>query len=471
MFITIIVLFSACIILDFYTVNKILNKRDLNLFDFLSFFHSIYFILIPIRNVFTDTIFIDKKSFDIVTQSQETVLYLFLFKLILLLINIFITSRNNKSLSYFNVTKYIKLYNSKIKLNHVIIYLYLAIVLFVFTTNTNFNGMNSNDEISINTLLFKLPWYIKFLYEMASNSLPVIAVLSLKYNIEVRQRLYKNLSYLNLLILFFTFLFNSRTLMFFSVLSCFIYIYSIYRNWYTKSNIIKSLLILFIGIFTLFPFVTSLRTINETIAYDSSSYSLTDVLIAYSGLKTNEMKSLLENSNQTTEARSLGLFYAFNKSVQKEYESTKGGYTLNNFSLLIPFLKPSPEYINFTAKILDGGGDMAESPITVFNVDLGLIGIIFISPIYYLILFHMLYLLMKVINSFFHSAELNFLLIFVLLRYSCNLENFPSFRDIYNPYFIVFVVYALVFEFFKNFIRSKKISTKYNLNKSNKLNN
>lgn len=447
---TIIGLFILGLSFDIYVIRKIFKLKELNVIDIYSLFISLYFLIIPIRLAYDGASYRDIYITETLKDSQYTLSVLCAFKLILLLLNIALTRTRSKHLSFLKVTEQFKYFNKTIKTNPQIIYLYLVVFLFFLFSITNYSSLSADgyEMDRIWQYAVNVSFLERMIISMVSVGFPVFFILCIKYLMEIKIHKYRKIAKWNMFIAIICVLLGSRTQMFLIMVISMIYLYSLYRDKITKKIVFYVAITLMTVPTIVFSTSQAFRITKQYVVENHSSHSFTDVFSYFINLNDKERKILLENASTSTKGRSFNVYYAFYESCEKSYKHTDGAFFFDQLTCLIPIIKPNPKFENFCAKLLEGGGDIGESSITVFNVDMELLGVLIITPIYYLILFWMICFMCTKASVFFNCKELHFLMLALILSNCISIEGVPSFRVLYNSTIITIVMFGIVFRLF-----------------------
>ena len=446
----IIGLFLVSLSFDIYVVLKLSKRKELNAIDIYSLFVSLYYLLIPIRLVYKDISYRNVPVLEILNDSQDVLVVLCLFKLLLLLLNVIVTK--SKKMSFLKITEQFKRFDKIIVINPRAIYLYLAVFLFFLLSITNYSSLSADNFEGDRTWQYaeNASFLERIIINMVSVGFPVFFILSMKYLIEIKDRKYRTLAKWNMAVALIGILLGSRTQLFLVLGVSMIYLYSLYRDKITKKTVFYTIIVLITVPTVVFSVSQSFRMSKQYVIENHSSHSFMDVASYFIGMNDRERKMLLEDASNNTDSRSLNVYYAFYESLENDYEKTGGGFFLSQLACLIPIIKPDPKFANFCAELLERGGDIGESSITVFNVDLGLFGVFLITPVYYLILFGMMTFMCTKARYIFNCKELYFFMLAFILGHCISIEAVPSFRSLYNPTIITIVMFGVVFRLFNN---------------------
>ena len=117
-----------------YIIRKFIHKKDINCFDIILSFHTLYFAIIPLLFNIKDI------GYNIVKNNNqiifETFIYYTLFIYTLLFIDIYYSNSSPKKNSLFNFTHSIRQWMIQYNLNNSIIYKIILIEIFLIILNS-----------------------------------------------------------------------------------------------------------------------------------------------------------------------------------------------------------------------------------------------------------------------------------------------------------------------------------------------
>lgn len=446
--IIILIVFIALPIL--YTLKKINARKYLNVIDVYYPFLLLYYIIVPIRCALVGISYRGMAVVDMLNRSEEPLFYLCLYVYFLLFLNYVIDSNKRKSLSFLNVGKNIARFAERFKSNPKVIFVYIACLLFVLYSETNYSALTA-DNIELqrtwgtgeNIGLFE-----QLLTGFVKTGFPVYTILIVKYIIDIQSKKYKIWAKIAAVLAILCLLLGSRTQMTVSLTFLLFYIYSCYAAKIRVKHIIISLCSFVFLSSVIFPLSQSFRDLTHSMVERGANHSFSDVLSVYAFMSSADKDKILKAADTQTKERSMNVYVAYYESFENIYHHTDGAFFLDQLSCLIPIVKPSKALDNFCAELLEGGGDIAESALTVFNVDAGILGIFVILPVFFLINFGMITLMTNYAYKFFKCPEISFISIIYILSNCVEIEKCPSLRELYNPTLITIVMFGCVLSLF-----------------------
>lgn len=448
----------SSLVFDIYVVRKIVKKSTLTLFDIILVFYTLYFVLIPIKCILTGSYYRGVPIADIVGASITPPIYIFLIKAIICSVSV-IFSKDKKKCNYLYVDNYFKVADVFFHPPIQSVYLYILFFIMALRPMINYSALSSENVEGNLTYFYgqNMPFYERLFANMLIGALPVFVVLSVKYFLDIKKRMYKRLSYINMVLVVVCVLLSGRTNCFNIIVLITLFLYSCKTSIFTIKNIVASICLFSIIGLVYFPVYQSFRMTKNIVISNSSNHDFGDVVKHFVSLSPRKAHYLYSKATQSVDSRSFNVYMAFHEACTKNYQSTAGNYTIENFMCLNPFHKPDFRKDNIYAKLLEGGGDIAESLPTILyadlNADIGFL-FIFIIPLFYLIYFYLLWVICRIANLIFKTQAISFLLISMIVMRCMTVEGGIHIRDAYNPGIIVIFMFSLFM------IINKKISKK-----------
>lgn len=246
-----------------YIVYKFIHKRDLNCFDILLSFHTLYFAVIPVLFDFKNI------AYSIVKNNQqirfETFVYYTFFIYTLLLLDIYYSSRK-KADSLFNFTYSIRKWIVECNLKNSIIYkvlvieFFLIIVQYITYKISATVGVGTMEDFRENSKAIRTP-FTMFIFSSASLLRPyilfIICLLWKKNKFIVKKEKY--LFYLENLILIILYLQISRTYIFEAFFIILLIAYSVNKEKIKLKHYIGAIVGVLLIVGLIFPFVSAFR--------------------------------------------------------------------------------------------------------------------------------------------------------------------------------------------------------------------
>ena len=443
---TIIIWCILCLLLDFLSIKKLKNREDLNIFDFIGLFHSLYFVLIPIKSALGHTYYWGELFVDTFNKSGVVLEAIFVFKLLITLLNYYYCrhkeKRHREKISYINITRYIRNWDSQIHFCDKYI-IPLAILLVISILPLMYAGgetieQESGREVqmpSMNPLLARFLFCVRLM-------LPALIVMVYKYSKNnVRHTRFAKYALIAGLV---SCVFGSKGDFFFIAIAVLVYAYSVERHLFTLKNIVLYGSVLLLIVIVLFPALQLFREYKTLVFETNQNLSLFDALFGL--FRSNEnIQDLFETANTVTDARSLNVFMGLHDAMLSDYTHTNGMILLDNLKTIIPVFRLSPEYNEIYSAVLMGSSkqDIAESILMCQIFDMGYIGV-FIAPLVFLIFFNCIYAEYTVCYRIFKVKELRIFLTYTILYWCCNVEHYLVFRYIWDPLAVVFFLFSLI---------------------------
>lgn len=453
MFIILIVLALST---TYYSFLKLWNRRDINVFDLIQIFSTLYFVLIPTWSIIRSGIDGNFNFIELFESHPITLLVFINFSVLLLLINFIWTTQAGHRISILNISKYFRILDKNFDVDVSMLYLSLFVFLTALYPLVNYSSL-TNDNIEGN-LTFRyalnVPLYQRMIIAMVYNSLPFFLLVTIKF-IRSKQIRYRKLSYYILILQIITLLLGVRTFLFYNIVFIIFYIYSVERRFFTFKKVVIGLLTISIVINFIFPLSLMLRFAKQEQVLYSTKHSFFDVVTALDEMSSSDLYDLIENSEETTQRRSLGVYSTLDAVVYKSYNSTNGQLFLDQIKTIIPIIKNNEEFSNIVGSKIGFGGDVAESIIAYFFFDYSWFGI-YLSGIFIFIFIFISKFLADFFYLIFREKKVYFILVISVLSFCINTEMVPSIRSIYNPGILVYTTFYLIMLIFNQLRKDRK---------------
>lgn len=298
-----------------YPTIKILQKKELSIFDFLILTSSLYFAIIPFYNPNT----INYNNENIVSLFYFYTLYIYT----LLIYTIYWNHNFSNKKTIINITKYLK-YNYTIKINQkgYIIISICIIILFIYYLphSTTIIQLNNTSQLSYfeNSLLMILTQVNSFI--------GFIILIDINHMIKTKATKPQIILFFAIYLILSAFL--PRRYLILKIIEFFIIFYSINRKYFNKRNVVVFSSIISFILFIYFPFYNVFR--HNGIDYNTSNpiASLTNIV----NYGKDNYKYDIKKARVSTENRACGVYNAIY-------------YLINN--------KPSPQYGKLTMSAID----------------------------------------------------------------------------------------------------------------------
>lgn len=401
-----------------YPLYKFAKKDEINIFDLIILFHTIFFCLAP-----TVT---DSSAYQLLKGfyfEQNIIFQIFIYYTIvlflLLRIDIFWTKNYKYTKSILNITYYIKTL-PKIEISWVFI-VFLLVNLIIswiwYLPQTSILEAFSNYYDSQGYI--KTPLYLLY---------GVIFTLCFSFTLILylkERHSFKVTALLLLILMGFTLflLFMPRRIMLYYLILTLIIIYSVKRNYFTIKKITVIILILLVVLKVYFPFYNVMRRSNVRIDGNNFVSSLIHIVED----AKNSFSSKKDKATKTTEGRSLNLYYALYRIIKFDKSPNNGGLLIAAIDHAIPkFINPNKG--TGTELILQEKmhlkKDQADSILILAYGDFGLIVGAFYSFILFILIIS-IYVLFYRLNLwlFNFGSTFDILLIVYLISFAWNVEQ------------------------------------------------
>ena len=414
---TLIKIFSLILLLpSIFFVTKLIKKEDLNFFDFLLIFNTLYFVIIPLKS--------NQVVFDSIGRlSKETsftvFLYLFFFFISLLIASYYL---NNKSYTVLNITKYLKNYptvNLSFSLNIILIVIPIFSLLYYVPKISVIDSFSEIRENSAN-VSYEASSMVKLFSSIFSVSL-IIALLIFFQNIKKKKFQVSNV--ISLLIFLVNLLLLSRRQLLLYFVFAAILLYSFNRELINKKFIFYVFSFGMFMYFIYFPFYNIIR--RTPVEFKLSSPIVSIIGIYEYGV--NSFEESREDSAESTDSRAIGLYRALYWLARSDSEDdiTWGAITLAAIDHAIPrIINPgkglgSEELLQ---RRMNTSNDSADSILLLAFADYSILGSIITLLIYYLV--YRIWLLISNVYKFsFGTSILSFYFVFFLFRMTFSIEQ------------------------------------------------
>lgn len=410
-----------------YPLYKLIKKDEINIFDLIILFHSIFFCIIPI---FSD--YASYKSLAGFSFEQNIILRLFVYYVIFIFflfrIDLFWTKHYKYDKSILNITYYIKtlpqiktswLFIAILVANLIISWLWYMPQASYMETFSNFSKLQGYESSPI-FLLYTAIFTTCFSFTQ---------ILLLKEKLPLKK---KNTLLITLIGFALLLLFMPRRIMLFYFILSIIITYSAKRSFFTRKKIvwITTLLIIIIKIY--FPFYNVMR--NTKIQIDSNNF--TTSLIQIIEDTSNHFESKKGYAAESSKSRSLYLYYTLYRIIKYDTSPSEGKLLVAAIDHAIPkFINPNKG--EGSAKILEEKTqykkDQADSILLLAYGDFGLLVGAFYSILLFSAIIGMFVYMNKLNSIFFNNrSTIDILLIVYLISFSWNIEvslenNFATF--------------------------------------------
>lgn len=420
-----------------YPLLKFARKDEINIFDLIILFHSIFFCIIPL---FSDySAFQNLKSFFCEDNIIFSIfIYYIIFITLLLRIDVFWTKHYKYSKNIINITYYIRTL-PRLDISWVfvcILFLNLIISWFWYLPQASYFD-TFDDFTQSQGIVKKTPFFLLY-GTIFTLCFSFSLILYLKENLTFK----KAGSILIVLIGFsLLLLFMPRRTMLFYLLLSLIIVYSVKRNFFTKKRITYFIVILFILLKVYFPFYNVMRRTSIQIETDNFITSLLHIIED----TNSRFQSNKEKAAELSESRALNLYYGLYRIIKYDKTPSNGKLFVAAVDHAIPkFINPNKGA--GTSLILENKmqckNDQADSILLLGYGDFGLYLGAFYSFLLFLLII-IVYNILNVINCRVsnHGSTIDILLVVNLIFLSWNVE---SSLDGYFSSFVQLIIMSII---------------------------
>lgn len=428
-------------IFSIYPLWKFIRKEEINIFDLIILFHTIFFCLVPLGSDYSAFLWLDGFYFEHEIISRIFIYYV-MFIGFLLGVDIFWTKYFKYKKSILNITYYLKtlpqidiswVFICFLLVNLIISWLWFlpqASYMDTFNKYTKLQGFETSPMFLLYNSIFTMCF-----------SFTLILFLKDELSFKKRNMLIIILTGFSLLLLFLP-----RREMLFYVMLGLIVVYSLKRNFFTIKRGLWICAVLFIIVEFYFPFYNVMR--RSTTQIDHSNY-------------INSLISLVENSRNhfsdkkktdNSEGRALNLYYALYRIVKYDKSPENGKLFLAAIDHALPKVL-NPNKGEGTEPILlkkmRCNKDQADSVLLLAYGDFGLFLGFFYSLLLYLLIIYIYVLLYKWSRFYLNNCSaVGILLIVFLISMSWNVERK---LDVFFSSYIHLIIISIILLFLSKF--------------------
>ena len=401
-----------------YPLLKFARKDEINIFDLIILFHTIFYCLVPIVSDYSAFLWLKDFKFE-----QNIIFQIFIYYVIvlflLLQVDIFWTKHYKYTKSILNITYYIKTL-PQIEISWVFIVLLLVNLIIScvwYLPQTSILDAFSHYYDSQGYI--KTPLYLLYgIIFTLCFSFTLILFLKERYSFKVTVVLVFILIGFTLFLLFMP-----RRIMLYYLILALIIIYSVKRNFFTLNKLTIIVLILFFVLKVYFPFYNVMRRSNVRIDENNIVSSLIHIVED----ATNIYSFKKEQAAETTEGRSLNLYYALYRIIKFDKSPNNGGLLIAAIDHAIPkFINPNKGMgteIMLQEK-MHLKKDQADSILILAYGDFGLIVGAFYSFILFILVISIYVLYYRLNLCLFNfGSTFDILLIVYLISFAWNVEQ------------------------------------------------
>lgn len=340
-----------------YPCYKMYRKSDLNLFDFLMFFEAAFFLFIP--------------AFKEIEPEGEVLFRYFIiyssFNYLLFAISYFLGRFRTSSI--LNITKYLAQYKDfRMSLLGQILLLISLVVIFMVYLPTQalvlrfegVRGVQTYSQSFIYLLLAALYYVVRI----------IISFVIVSDFIHHRKNIFNIILFVFFVVLA---LLGVRRDLIFSLLVFLLVLYSMRREVFNRKFVIVAASVGLFLLMVYFPFYNIIR--NSPVKFNPDNPVQSVVEIVDYGLENYDKK--IDNANESTDKRSLGLYNAFYLAVEKQPEWQWGKLTVAFIDAAIPrFLNPDKGKGSgdMITRAIGLNTDIADSALLTGVCEFGLLG-------------------------------------------------------------------------------------------------
>lgn len=399
-----------------YPIRKFIKKDEINIFDLIILFHTIFFCFVPAFSNNSAYQWLKGFSFEDVIIFRIFIYYTVSISLISIA-DIFWTKYFKYKRNILNITFYLRTL-PQIEVSWCFIGLLIINLLISWLWYLpQASYMETFSELSKSQGYVKSP--LSLLYgTIFTFCFSFSQIIFLKENLLNKK---KNIFLFIVIGFGLSLLFLPRRLMLFYIILSVLIVYSIKRVFFTPKRITYIIVLLFLIIKIYFPFYNVMR--NTTVKIDSSNFTTSLIYIikdAYGNFGSKK-----DNATKDSEGRSLNLYYSLYRIIKYDKSPSNGGLFIAAIDHALPkFINPNKGL--GTEKILEKkmqcNTDQADSILLLAYGDYGLILGSFYSLLLFLLIFFVYILLHKCSILFNKNSTIGMLLIVYLISISWNVE-------------------------------------------------
>ena len=401
-----------------YPLSKFIRKDEINIFDFIILFHTLFFCFVPIVSNYSDFQWLKGFLFE-----EGIIFRVFIFYTIFItcffITDLFWTKHYKYRNSILNITYYIKT-RSQIHVSwFFLFFLFINLIISWVWYLPKASIFDNLQEYSNSQGFVRSPLYL-FYGSIFLLCFSFSLILYLKEKLSIKKT---NILLIILvgytLILFFL---PRRTLLFYLILSLII-VYSIKRDFFSVKKILMIFVILYIIIKIYFPFYNIMR--RSDVKFDSNNF--TTSLIHIVEKAKHDFNSKKDAAARSSEGRALNLYYALYRIVKYDKSPNNGELFIIAIDHALPKLI-NPNKGNGTEVMLQEKmlckTDQADSILLLAYADFGLfLGAFYAFSLFVLLIWVHCFIHIISISIFNYGSTINILLIINLISISWNVET------------------------------------------------
>tara|TARA_R110002167_G_scaffold84156_11_gene228757 strand:+ start:4144 stop:5496 length:1353 start_codon:yes stop_codon:yes gene_type:complete len=432
-----------------FVLNKLVKKKDLNFFDLLIVFNTLYFVIIPLKS--------NKSVFDSIGRITESTSILVFFYLLFFFISLLIASRfvGMEVNSPINLTYYIKNYP---KLKGSLFFKVFLIVLPIFSIIyyvPQISMISAFDEIqdASSNISYEQSSLIKFFATIFKIGLVVVITMFIQ---NIKEKKYDILIIISLLLFLINLLLLSRRELLLFFLFGAIIFYSYNRDLINRKLMLFAVVLGVFLYFIYFPFYNIIRfsPVEFNIKNPTSS------IAAIYDYGIDSFGDAKESASERTDSRALGLYRAIYWLTEYDTDSdiTWGGITLSAIDHAIPKVINPKKGLGSELILQDRmhtAYDSADSVLLLALADYSMLGAVFTALIYFLV-YKIMFFISRSSEFFFGKTIISLYLVFFLFSLAFDTEQkLDGMLANMVAYILVIVLIVLVHRL--NFIRMAQI--------------
>ena len=402
-----------------YPLLKFARKDEINIFDLIILFHTIFYCLVPVVSDYSAFLWLKDFNFEDNIIFRIFIYYILTIFLILK-IDLFWSNHYKYKKNIINITYYIKSF-PQIEVSWAfigILVINLLISWLWYLPQASYFESFSEFSKSQGYAL-KSPFYLLY-GAIFTLCFSFCLLLFLKENTTRKKT---NILLFTLLGFALLLLFLPRRIMLFYLILSLLFVYSVRRNFFTKKSMIWIVIILFIILKIYFPFYNVMRNTNVNIDRNNFTTSLIHIIED----TNNRFESNKEHAVETSEGRALNLYYALYRIIKYDKSPSNG-------RLLIAAIDhATPKYINpnkgagssiLLEKKMQIRTDQADSLLLLAYGDFGLVVGAFYASFLFVLIISLYVLLDRFSLIFFNwGSTIGILLIVYLISFAWNVEG------------------------------------------------
>lgn len=416
LFLKILSILASTIVI--YPFRKLYRKDEINVFDLIILFYTIFYCLIPLFSEYSAFQWLKGFFFE-----NDIIFYVFIYYIIsivlILATDLFWTKHYKYKISILNITYYLKnLPPIKVTWFFLIIIFFNMIISWVWYL-PQASYMDSFNEYYQTQGYVKSPMYLLY-GAILMFCFSFSQIIYFKENLKKKKKI---ALLITLLGFGFLLLFMPRRIMLFYLILSLIIIYSVKRDFFTFKKMLCIGVVLLVILKVYFPFYNVMRRTDVKI--DRNNFATSIIQIVEEANELFDTKK--EHAAETSEGRALNLYYALYRIIKYDKSPSNGGLFIAAVDHALPKLI-NPNKGEGTEKILEKkmlcNKDQADSILLLAYGDFGLFVGAFYSFLLIIIVIS-IHVLFDKLNRifFFNESVVDILLIVYLISFAWNVEQ------------------------------------------------